>query len=104
MRTGGPEEGVHKGVNTGVDGVNRGVNRGVHMFLSCASAAPALGRCGMHTSPPRRARPFWNRVISNDGFHQGAGEDADECIAGETNTVGGPAVRASLLPRTGLTS
>jgi len=60
MRTGGPEEGVHKGVNTGVDGVNRGVNRGVHMHLSCASA---LGLCGKPTSPPRR------RTIAKMGIH-----------------------------------
>jgi len=63
MRTGGLEEGVHKGVNTGVDGVNRGVNRGVHMYLSCASAAPALGLCGKPTSPPRR------RTIAKMGIH-----------------------------------
>jgi len=54
MRTDGPAEGVHKGVNMGVNGVNRGVNRGVHMYLSCASAAPALGLCGKPTSPPRQ--------------------------------------------------
>jgi len=51
------------GVNTGVDGVNRGVNRGVHMYLSCASAAPALGLCGKPTLPPR-----W-RTIAKIGIH-----------------------------------
>ena len=53
-RTRAPVAIINKGVNTGVDGVNRGVNRGVHMYLSCASAAPALGLCGKPTSPPRR--------------------------------------------------
>ena len=47
----------------GVDGVNRGVNRGVHMYLSCASAAPALGLCGKPASPPRR------RTIAKMGIH-----------------------------------
>ena len=63
MRADGPDEGVHKGVNTGVNSVNRGVNRGVHMYLSCASAAPALGLCGKPTSPPRRC------MIAKMGIH-----------------------------------